>query len=620
MKVVYREQMPSVFDYRRDDEITVSWALENLVDKQSEVLYLVDNGFLWGLVSWGDVFRFLEKRTDYLVNKRYTVVCDPETAATKRFFETHPTIHELPLVSETGMLLGVCREDDYNRSERLRNYRKHAEKLYLGIDSYWKRSLNQFTNSFKNAIYLFELPEDLEVLKILSEQQREKFERITKSPLEILSSMSEEEEKIYWGNEYCEGISRKFAREFHELKYEIQNGVIRFENTDKNQYFTFQEGVRRVFNTAKANKKLYMIGQCTVFGAYVTDTQTIEYYLQEKLNVTEYEYQVVNGGVPGLYKEFQYLLTTPINEDDVIVIFTREHTLLDTLRAYEQVHYLGSLSDIYSELEDPLSCILDNFRHVNYRVNQLIAERVYSALVPYLNQKEVVEKKITSPIQNYFISWEIFEYYKKFAMKYRVDDLEGRIGAIVMNCNPFTRGHRYLIEYAAQQVDRLLIFVVEEDLSAFTYEDRFAMVQLGTEDLENVTVIPSGKYNISKSTFAQYFEKDKPIACVDSMEYDCRIFCEVIAPIMHISCRFVGDEPTDIVTDNYNKTMQKIFPLYDLELIEIPRKREENGQAVISASRVRKALGAQEWEEVQKLLPESSIRYIKEKSLWQKFQ
>lgn len=243
MKVVYREQMPSVFDYRRDDEITVSWALENLVDKQSEVLYLVDNGLLWGLVSWGDVFRFLEKRTDHLVNKRYTVVCDPETAATKRFFETHPTIHELPLVSETGMLLGVCREDDYNRSERLRNYWKHAEKLYLGIDSYWKRSLNQFTNSSKNAIYLFELPEDLEVLKILSEQQREKFERITKSPLEILSSMSEEEGKIYWGNEYCEGISRKFAREFQDLKYEIQNGVIRFENTDKNQYFTFQEGL-----------------------------------------------------------------------------------------------------------------------------------------------------------------------------------------------------------------------------------------------------------------------------------------------------------------------------------------------------------------------------------------
>ena len=90
MKIVHREQLSSVFNYRRNDKITVSWALENLSDKQAEVLYLVDNGLLWGLVSWGDVFRFLEKRTDYLVNKSYTIVRNPEDIDTKRFFETHP--------------------------------------------------------------------------------------------------------------------------------------------------------------------------------------------------------------------------------------------------------------------------------------------------------------------------------------------------------------------------------------------------------------------------------------------------------------------------------------------------------------------------------------------------
>lgn len=622
MKVVYRDQMSSVFTYKRDDndEITVLWALNNLTDKQAEVLYLVDNDHLWGIISWGDVFRFLEKRTDYIVNKRYTVVYNPENSDTTRFFETHPTIHELPLVDENDFFLGVCQKEDYNKSDRLKKYQNHVEELYMGIGSYWKQSINRFTNSYSNAIYLFELPDDLEVLKLLPEQQREEFERIKETPLEILSSMSETEKKIYWGNEYCEGISRKFVQEFKEMKYKIQNGVVRFENKDENQYFTFQDGLRCVPNTKKANKKLYMIGPCTVFGAYVTNTQTVEYYLQEKLNTTEFKYQIVDGGAPGLYKEFQYLLTSSINKEDMVVILTTEHALIDTLKSYKQVHYLGSLSDIYSELENPLSCILDNFRHVNYRVNQLIAERVYFALIPYLNQKEVKEKEIVAPIQNYFISWEIFEYYKKFAMKYQVDNLSGRIGAIVMNCNPFTKGHRYLIEYAARQVDRLLVFVVEEDLSAFAYEDRFAMVQLGTEDLKNVTVLPSGKYNISKSTFAQYFEKDKPIKCVDSMEYDCRVFCEVIAPIMHISCRFVGEEPSDIVTNSYNKTMQKIFSLYDLELFEIPRKKEDSGQEVISASRVRKAMELQDWEKAKSLLPESSIQYIKEKSLWQKFQ
>lgn len=620
MKVVHREQLSSVFDYGRDDEITVSWALENLADKQSEVLYLVDNGLLWGLVSWGDVFRFLEKRVDYLVNERFTTVNDPEDKETKRFFDKHPTIHELPIVNKEGVLEGVCRKEDGNRPSRLKDYYRYAEKLYMGIGLYWKQCIDKYMNVHQNALFLMKLPDDLEVMKWLSEKERKNFEQIKGSPLEILSSMAVDKEQVYWGNEFYNGISKEFAQEFRNLKCESQNGVIRFLNNDENYYFTFGDGLRDVSNTRKANRKIYLVGPCTVFGAYVTGTQTIEYYLQDRLNNAKMEYQVVNGGTPGLYKEFQYLLTTSIKEEDIVVVFTREHTLIDALKSYKQVHYLGNLSDIYSGLEDPLSCILDNFRHVNYRVNQLIAERVYSALLPYLDSKKTNGKENVPPIQNYFISWEIFEYYKKFAMRYQVDHLSGRIGAIVMNCNPFTKGHRYLIEYAAQQVDRLLIFVVEEDLSAFAYEDRFAMVQLGTGDLENVTVVPSGKYNISKSTFAQYFEKDKPIECVDSMEYDCRIFGEVIAPIMHISCRFVGEEPHDIVTESYNNTMQKILPLYGVELNEIPRKIEENGQEVISASRVRKALGLQDWETVQKLLPESSIQYIKEKALWQKFQ
>lgn len=611
--------MTSVF-HKTVDEITVTWVMETLSDRQAEVLYLVNDECLWGMISWGDLFRFLEKRKTYLVNENFTAINHVDDIETKKFFDTHPTIHELPIVDRQGILLGVCRKEDGNRAARIKDYRNHAEKLYCGIDAYWKKCIEKFINSFHGTILTMGLPEDLEVLKYLSEEERIRFEKNTASPLEILLSMSRDEEQIYWGNEYREGISKEFVQEFQTLNHISSNGVIQFYNKEKNQCFMFQEGLRCVPNAKKTNRKIYLIGPCTIFGAYVTDNQTVEYYLQEKLNIFDYKYQVMNGGALGLYKEFQYLFTKPMNEEDIVVIFAREHSLTDALRSYKQVHDLGSLSDIYKKLDNPLTCILDNFRHVNYRVNQLIAERVFSELIPFLDRQKVQKTQPASPIQNYFISWEIYEYYKKFAMKYKIDHLQGEVGAIVMNCNPFTKGHRYLIEYAARRVDKLLIFVVEEDLSTFSYKDRFAMVQLGTEDIENVTVLPSGKYNISRSTFAQYFEKDKPIECVDSMEYDCRIFGEVIAPIMNISCRFVGEEPQDIVTANYNQTMKDIFPLYGLELFEIPRKKEENGQDVISASRVRKALQVQSWEEIERLLPESSIRYIKEHALCQKFQ
>ena len=86
-----------------------------------------------------------------------------------------------------------------------------------------------------------------------------------------------------------------------------------------------------------------------------------------------------------------------------------------------------------------------------------------------------------------------------------VDFARKKVGAIVMNCNPFTNGHKYLIETARNKVDVLLIFVLEEDKSYFSYKDRMTMVKLGTADMGNVYVVPSGKFMISALTFPEYF-------------------------------------------------------------------------------------------------------------------
>lgn len=46
----------------------------------------------------------------------------------------------------------------------------------------------------------------------------------------------------------------------------------------------------------------------------------------------------------------------------------------------------------------------------------------------------------------------------------------------MMNANPFTNGHRYLIQQAAAQCDWLHLFLVKEDSSRFPYEDRLDLV------------------------------------------------------------------------------------------------------------------------------------------------
>ena len=102
----------------------------------------------------------------------------------------------------------------------------------------------------------------------------------------------------------------------------------------------------------------------------------------------------------------------------------------------------------------------------------------------------------------------------------------GRVGAIVMNANPFTLGHRALADRAASECDRVFLFVLSEDKSEFSPRDRLEMVRRGVADIENLTVLSTGPYLISSVTFPTYFIKDRDRARVAACELDVRMFCE----------------------------------------------------------------------------------------------
>lgn len=188
-------------------------------------------------------------------------------------------------------------------------------------------------------------------------------------------------------------------------------------------------------------------------------------------------------------------------------------------------------------------------------------------------------------------------------------------GCIVMNCNPFTKGHLALITYAAAHCDLLHIFVVEENRSAFPFDVRLRLVKEGTAHISNVRVHPSGPYMISAATFPTYFLKEGEDAAGIQSELDITLFASRIAPLFHIKKRFAGEEPFDPVTQKYNEAMEQILPEHGITFTKIPRvtSEEENGDnEIISASRVRKLLKEQGVsEQVLKLVPPCTAEYLK---------
>lgn len=160
----------------------------------------------------------------------------------------------------------------------------------------------------------------------------------------------------------------------------------------------------------------------------------------------------------------------------------------------------------------------------------------------------------------------------------------------------------------AGEVDFLIIFVVEEDASLFSFQERFAMVCQGTSDLGRVMVVPSGPYILSKNTFPEYFQKISDNDLKKNTEDDITLFAEQIAPKLGITYRFAGEEREDKVTNEYNEAMKRILSLYGIQVVEIPRKA--NGRSAISASRVRDCLSMNRMEELDELVPASTKRIL----------
>ena len=179
-----------------------------------------------------------------------------------------------------------------------------------------------------------------------------------------------------------------------------------------------------------------------------------------------------------------------------------------------------------------------------------------------------------------------------------------RRGVVVMNCNPFTLGHRYLIEQAAKQVERLYVMVVKEDCSLFAYTERKAMVEQGVADIENVNVIDGSDYAISRATFPTYFLKRLDDAADTQMLLDLDLFRRHIAPALGATVRFVGTEPTDQLTRRYNQLMHEA-----LKDVRETARLEKDGYAV-SASRVRKAMEEGDMNTIRQLVPPTTLPYI----------
>ena len=388
---------------------------------------------------------------------------------------------------------------------------------------------------------------------------------------------------------------------------------------------------------------IHIFGDSSVLDYSVEDRFTAASTLQRLVNdeakmAGAKSFRVINHSINAANT---HILSNMINdstiaEDDIVIVARRNNALnglFSQLLKANDIRYYDTQPDFERPHDD--GEVFRDKNHLNFRGSQKLGRVIFRvleenrALSAHLGYRDgsvdtpefdplfsswnslqheipILEESAIDPITQ---SPEFFEFIKQLQDMRRTDVED--IGAIVMNCNPFTRGHQFLIETCAAKVDLLYIFVVEEDRSDFPFADRIKLVTAGTAHLPNVEVLPSGKFIISTLTFPEYFQKgDLQEVAIDPSN-DVELFGRYIAPALGITQRFVGEEPLDKVTLQYNQAMQRLLPGFGIYFEVIPRIEKEG--APISASWVRRLLAAKDVETIATIVPQCTLDYLIEK-------
>lgn len=190
----------------------------------------------------------------------------------------------------------------------------------------------------------------------------------------------------------------------------------------------------------------------------------------------------------------------------------------------------------------------------------------------------------------------------------KVIDMDKQKAMLVMNCNPFTYGHQYLIEKAAAENEEVIIFVVEEDRSVFPFKTRIDLVRKGTAHLPNVKVVAGSEYIISSATFPNYFLRKEDDSLMEYTKLDATIAGKQFGQKLNISRRYIGEEPYCQVTSKYNQALMEILPKYNMEVVLVPRKEVDH--TAISASIVREKLKEGKIQELKELVPPTTFEFL----------
>ena len=375
-------------------------------------------------------------------------------------------------------------------------------------------------------------------------------------------------------------------------------------------YFNVRGGRRvPVGQLEHAARTVRFFGGCVTVGMYVEDRYTIESQLQGLLVQNGNAVRVENcGRWENVCSELATIASTPMQPGDVAVIHLGNLTFpgIDS----------RDLMEVMERFDMPARWILDAPVHANHRANGCYAQAVYE----WLEREDLLDEPAgagdacgddAGAQSAEVLDPELVRrlYLDRYFADYPAPRPGERIGSVCMHADPYTLGHDYLVRQAREQVDRLVVFVIEEELGAFSFAERYAMACAAMKDIPGVRVAPAGPFQATRETFPQYFLEVAPDEMGVGVRRELELYGRCIARPLGITARFFGDEPGSAKMQRFNELAQEILPACGCDAVVIRRKEADGGE--ISATRSRELAALGEWDGLGHNVPATSLAIMR---------
>ena len=363
-------------------------------------------------------------------------------------------------------------------------------------------------------------------------------------------------------------------------------------------------------------REVHIFGPCVVEGLCVVDSKTIPSILQRMINAQDgIVTEVINHGLAygkDILNDLLCIAATPLRKGDIVVWISgfseaEEKILIDNnLSVIDCKWFADILRNWY----------LDNPFHCNADTNVMYAEEIFRNIQNNITTFDQDDGKtcfiedIGLPLAydpDAILESNELKKYVNYLSRNKFDSPNERIGCIIINANPFTKGHQYLIEESLKVVELLYVFLVEESKGPFSYIDREYMVKEYCKNNQRIKVLSGGNIMTSTIGFPEYFNRTVDHKNINPL-LNHKIFAIKVAPVLGIKMRFFGDEPNDKVTQALNTSARTYLPQYGIE-VRIIKRLEINGTSV-SAKTVRDLYFKKNHTALKPLVPLSTYTYL----------